>query len=71
VAVAPVPNSPSSESGGELSTEFAAYSSLPSRIGMMLVPNLPRTGILAGLFPYFAFSVLYDAEHSVIGLKRR
>jgi hypothetical protein len=59
------------ESGAELSTKFAAFSGFPWSIITMHVPNQPRTAILAGVLPYFDFSVHYDAEHSVIGLKRR
>jgi hypothetical protein len=40
-----------------------------TRIDTMQMPNASRTAILAGVLPYFDFSVL--AEHSVIGLKRR
>jgi hypothetical protein len=54
-----------------LSTKFVANTGLPSRIYTTFVPNLPRTVILAGLLPYFNFTILYDADHSVIGLKRR
>ncbi len=34
-------------------------------------PNRPRSVILAGLSPYFAYQVLYDPARGVIGLKPR
>jgi hypothetical protein len=46
------------KSDAELSTKFAADSGLPSRISTTLMPNQPRTGILAGVLPYFDFSAL-------------
>jgi hypothetical protein len=36
-----------------------------------LDPRLPRPIILAGVAPYLAYDVLYDAERSVIGLRPR
>jgi hypothetical protein len=59
------------ESGAELSTKFVADSGLTSWISTTLMPNQPRMSINAGMLPYFDFSVLYDAEKGVIGLKRR
>jgi len=31
----------------------------------------PDNGVFAGILPYFKYSVLYDSEHEVIGLKPR
>jgi hypothetical protein len=60
-----------SENGAELSAKFVADSGRSSRLSTGVVPEQPRTRISAGSLPYFTFSVLYDAEQSVIGLKRR
>jgi hypothetical protein len=68
------------KSGAGISTKFAAegvgrpliqWSGGPSWISTIHEPNLRRTVILAGALPYFNFSVLYDADKGVIGLKRR
>jgi hypothetical protein len=47
------------------------FSGGASWIGPLQLPNLPFTVTLAGVLPYFYFSVLYDAEKGIIGLKRR
>jgi hypothetical protein len=55
----------------DLDGKFVADSSRPSTIVSALRPNQPRTRISAGSLPYFAFSVLYDGENGIIGLKPR
>jgi len=42
-----------------------------SRLTTVTNPMVDGPHLYAGLIPYFAFSVLYDPEHGVIGLKAR
>jgi hypothetical protein len=57
--------------GAELSTKSVVDSNRLSHIFTIHLPEATRIYMSAGLLPYFAFSVLYDAENDVIGLKRR
>jgi hypothetical protein len=59
------------DQGAELNVKFTADADRPSKITSELRPNQPRTRISAGSLPYFGFSVLYDGEQSVVGLKAR
>jgi hypothetical protein len=42
-----------------------------SRVGTRNDPHLPRPAMVAGVLPYFAYEVMYDAERGLIGLKPR
>ena len=57
--------------GAEVATRFTAGAGGPSTFTMQASPDQPRTRISAGSLPYFDFSVLYDDEQRVIGLKPR
>jgi hypothetical protein len=59
------------DNGAEPSNNFVANAGQPSRISSALRPNQPRTRISAGMLPYFSYSVLYDNNDDVIGLRAR
>jgi hypothetical protein len=58
------------DQGSQLSAKFQANSKGPWAIFTALHPNQPRALISASA-PYFEFSVLYDQEHGIIGLRQR
>jgi Protein of unknown function (DUF3443) len=60
-----------SDRGPELTMPFSAGSDDPSSVASIAQGNQPRTRIMAGTLPYFAFSVLYDFKSGAIGLKPR
>ena len=60
-----------SDQGTELDVRLTEDADRTSRITTELKPHEPRTRIAAGTLPYFSLAVLYDGEHSMIGLKPR
>jgi hypothetical protein len=42
-----------------------------SRLTFMQMPNVQIPQISAGVMPYYAYTVLYDTEAGVVGLKPR
>jgi hypothetical protein len=60
-----------SDQGTELDVTLTEDADRSSRITTELKPNQPRARIAAGTLPYFTLAVLYDGEHSMIGLKPR
>jgi predicted aspartyl protease len=59
--------------GAEVKSEFRAGAGAPSRIHASAPKNENQTDtrIAAGTLPYFLFSVLYDDERKLVGLRRR
>jgi hypothetical protein len=59
--------------GGEVRAGFEAGKGTPSKIQISAPKNEKQTEtkIASGTLPYFLFSVLYDSERNLIGLKRR
>lgn len=59
--------------GGEVRAGFEAGKGAPSRIQISVPKNEKQTvtKIASGTLPYFLFSVLYDNDQNLIGLKHR
>src|SRR5262249_5779599 len=59
--------------GGEVEAGFQAGAGRPSRFSTSDAQDLSQTGthISAGTLPYFLFSVLYDDQRHLVGLRRR
>jgi hypothetical protein len=57
------------EDGTKFGAPFIAGDIGATVVAGILRPNQPRTRIMAGTFPYFAFSVLYDQRNGIIAFK--
>jgi len=59
--------------GGEVQASFQAGAGRPSQLSTSAPPNADQTEthISAGTLPYFLFSVLYDDQRHLVGLRRR
>jgi hypothetical protein len=51
--------------------EFKMGETSSSHIAVLPTDGQPRARVAAGSLPYFAFSVLYDDQHHLIGIKAR
>jgi len=56
------------EAAEKITTGLKAHA---SRLEFKSEPANPNTAIMSGLTAYFAFSVLYDPEHGLVGLRPR
>ncbi len=59
------------EDGTKFGAPFISGETGHSIVAGISRPNQPRTRIIAGTFPYFAFSVLYDQHNGIIAFKYR